>query len=894
MEAPHLVELGGELDVVAGHRGARRRGVGRVREEAVEDVAELVEERRQLGRGEQGGPAGTGLGKVEGEGDDREVAGQPGGGHELVHPRASPLRVPRIGVDEDEAEGATADVGDLVGADVVVPADDALRGSEGDPIEPRGGEEDAVREHSVELEVLRDLVGVDAELVLPVLREVVHDVGRGDLVEAVAVADGVELGRQLRIGGRDEGGDDVGCRVGAARRLVVDRVGGVRRVAEQLRLQGPQGSDVRDLRPGVAVPAACTARHRVPQHVLPRRGALERSEDELLSEVVQSQQVAGFVAFARAGGCGRDLVLTQPLELVRLAEMDREFPCVRSQCPGEGGRERGEFGFDRRHVRTVLLAEAGAGPDEVLDRELLVALVLGVEVGDRDLFDAVEEIDAQQHLGAGRGQPDPHLGDGIGELRGEVVRFEGADEGGEPGHRHGRGFEADGRGDEGRVGVVGDDVLDLGEGEVGGGPGRGAEGVRGDRGEVREGEVALWVEECLPDIDGCWFGTHRRRTTFLTIFSHDASDPNVWRPPGAWLLARLGRMSSASFPVTNAFRVGFVGTLGVGLAIALITALQSVGTVLIYIGLALFLALGLDPIIQWLVARKVSRTLAVILVVVAFIGVVVGVVLLIAPAVISQIQQFIADLPQIVSRLQTTEWVADLERRFTGAVDLDSIFASVSSWVSDPKNVLSLGGGVVSIGAGILSFITGVIIVVILTIYFAVTLPTIKSAMLSLVAASSRDTVDSVSEEITRSVGRYVLGQVSLGIINGVCSAIFLTIIGAPLPALLAFVAFLASLIPLIGPISGAIVITASCLMVSPGLGIAAGIYYLVYMQIEAYLLSPRIMNAAVAVPGALVIIAAIAGGTLGGVLGAVVAVPVAASFLIIIRKVIIPAQDKK
>ncbi|MBE8145885.1 AI-2E family transporter [Brevibacterium casei] len=340
-------------------------------------------------------------------------------------------------------------------------------------------------------------------------------------------------------------------------------------------------------------------------------------------------------------------------------------------------------------------------------------------------------------------------------------------------------------------------------------------------------------------------------------------------------------------------RVGFVGTLGVGLAIALITAPQSVGTVLIYIGLALFLALGLDPIIQWLVARKVSRTLAVILVVVAFIGVV-GVVPLIAPAVISQIQQFIADLPQIVSRLQTTEWVADLERRFTGAVDLDSIFASVSSWVSDPKNVLSLGGGVVSIGAGILSFITGVIIVVILTIYFAVTPPTIKSAMLSLVAASSRDTVDSVSEEITRSVGRYVLGQVSLGIINGVCSAIFLTIIGAPPPALLAFVAFLASLIPLIGPISGAIVITASCLMVSPGLGIAAGIYYLVYMQIEAYLLSPRIMNAAVAVPGALVIIAAIAGGTLGGVLGAVVAVPVAASFLIIIRKVIIPAQDKK
>lgn len=378
------------------------------------------------------------------------------------------------------------------------------------------------------------------------------------------------------------------------------------------------------------------------------------------------------------------------------------------------------------------------------------------------------------------------------------------------------------------------------------------------------------------------------------VFSGFASDPNAWRRLSAGLLARLGRMTSASLPITSAFRVGFTGTLGVGLAIALITALQSVGTVIIYIGLALFLALGLDPIVQWLVARKLSRTLSVIAVVLAFILVVAGIILLIAPTLIAQIQQFIGDLPGIISRLSTTEWVNELERRFTGSVDLDAIFASMSSWVSDPRNVLSVGGGVVSVGAGILSFLTGVIIVVILTIYFAVTLPTIKAAMLSLVAKSSRETVDSVTEEVTRSIGRYVLGQLSLGVINGVCSAIFLTIIGAPLPALLAFVAFLASLIPLIGPISGAIVITASCLMVSPGLGIAAGIYYLIYMQVEAYLLSPRIMKAAVDVPGALVIIAAIAGGTLGGVLGAVVAVPVAASFLIVIRKVVIPAQDRK
>ena len=71
-------------------------------------------------------------------------------------------------------------------------------------------------------------------------------------------------------------------------------------------------------------------------------------------------------------------------------------------------------------------------------------------------------------------------------------------------------------------------------------------------------------------------------------------------------------------------------------------------------------------------------------------------------------------------------------------------------------------------------------------------------------------------------------------------------------------------------------------------------IYYLVYLQVEAYILSPRIMSKAVAVPGAVVVIAAVGGGALGGVLGALVAIPVAASGIIIIQKVLFPAQDAK
>jgi predicted PurR-regulated permease PerM len=160
------------------------------------------------------------------------------------------------------------------------------------------------------------------------------------------------------------------------------------------------------------------------------------------------------------------------------------------------------------------------------------------------------------------------------------------------------------------------------------------------------------------------------------------------------------------------------------------------------------------------------------------------------------------------------------------------------------------------------------------------------------VPASSRTGFTEVSGEITGSVGRYVIGQISLASVNGFLSLIFLTIIGAPAPILLAFVAFLCSLVPLVGTLTGAIIITIVSLTASPETGIAAAIYYLIYMQIEAYVLSPRIMSRAVSVPGALVVIAAVAGGTLGGVLGALVAIPVAASLIIIVEKVVFPRQD--
>ena len=342
----------------------------------------------------------------------------------------------------------------------------------------------------------------------------------------------------------------------------------------------------------------------------------------------------------------------------------------------------------------------------------------------------------------------------------------------------------------------------------------------------------------------------------------------------------------------RAFRIGFVGALGVLLAVLLGGIVGQLGTVILYVALALFLALGLDPVVSWLQRREIPRWLAILLVFVIVIGLFVGLIATIVPIVVEQTTIIVEDWDAIVENIVNSDLIAWLNG-LTGGDAINEAIASAGDFLSDPANLGSLTGGILAVGVGIAGGFTGATIVLILTLYFLASLDSMRRYAARFVPASSRGRYREVSEEITGSVGRYVIGQVSLGAINGVLSLIYLSIIGAPAPILLAFIAFLTSLIPLVGTLTGAVIISLVCLAASPVTALAAIIYYLIYMQVEAYVLSPRIMNRAVAVPGALVVIAAVAGGTLGGVLGALVAIPVAASLIIIIEKVVFPRQDQ-
>ena len=342
----------------------------------------------------------------------------------------------------------------------------------------------------------------------------------------------------------------------------------------------------------------------------------------------------------------------------------------------------------------------------------------------------------------------------------------------------------------------------------------------------------------------------------------------------------------------RAFRIGFVGAIGVLLALLLGGIVGQLGTVILYVALALFLALGLDPVVSFLERHDVPRWLAILLVFVIVIGLFVALIATIVPIVVEQTTIIVEDWESIVEDIQNSDFVAWIASIGGPALNLESAIEGAVDWLRDPDHLGALTGGLLAVGAGIAGGFTGATIVLILTLYFLASLDSMKRYAARFVPASHRTGFRSVSEEITGSVGRYVIGQVSLGAINGLLSLIFLSIIGAPAPILLAFIAFLTSLVPLVGTLTGAIIISLVCLAASPLTALVAAIYYLIYMQVEAYVLSPRIMTRAVAVPGALVVIAAVAGGTLGGVLGALVAIPIAASLIIILEKVVFPRQD--
>jgi predicted PurR-regulated permease PerM len=343
--------------------------------------------------------------------------------------------------------------------------------------------------------------------------------------------------------------------------------------------------------------------------------------------------------------------------------------------------------------------------------------------------------------------------------------------------------------------------------------------------------------------------------------------------------------------IQNPFRVGLLGGLGVLLAFVIGGAIASLATILTYVGAAIFLALGLDPLVSWLEKRNIKRPVAILITLVIVFGILAGLVFALIPIISEQFNNVVTFVVnEVIPNIADNTYIHWITTNLPW-FPVDGLVERITGFFTNTAVL----GGLLQVGVGLASGVAGAAIVIILVIYFTASLSSIKRGVYQLVPATKRPQFIDLAEQISASVGRYVMGQVSMGFINGVLSMIVLSALGIKNFALLAFIAFLGSIIPLVGTLTSSIIITLATLlfMGADWHVIVVGIWYLVYMQVEAYVIGPRVMARAVKVPGVVIVVAALIGGTLLGILGALIAIPVAAAVQLIIREVVVPRQNE-
>lgn len=336
---------------------------------------------------------------------------------------------------------------------------------------------------------------------------------------------------------------------------------------------------------------------------------------------------------------------------------------------------------------------------------------------------------------------------------------------------------------------------------------------------------------------------------------------------------------------SSPFRLGLVGGLGLLTAYGLVQALAAVQSVLILLLISGFLAVGLNPAVEFFERRGISRGRAVGIVLVVVLLAFAGVLFAIVPLIIDQTGAFVKEAPGYLDDLKRNGTVKSLDDQF-------HVIKQAQSFLKSPSLASGAVGGVLGLGKVVFSAIFSTITVLTLTLYFMSSLPAMKEAAYRGVPRNRRARVGLLTDDILERVGGYVAGALTIAACAGVSSFIVLLLTGVPYPVALALVVTVTDLVPVIGATIGAIIVSAVAFTEDVRTGVIVAAFYLVYQQVENYLLYPRVMKRSVDVSPAVTVVAVLIGGALLGIVGALLAIPIAAAIQLVLSEVWVPRQD--
>ena len=334
--------------------------------------------------------------------------------------------------------------------------------------------------------------------------------------------------------------------------------------------------------------------------------------------------------------------------------------------------------------------------------------------------------------------------------------------------------------------------------------------------------------------------------------------------------------------------IGFFGGLGLLVAWFLYGLFLMVGPMLLLIVVAMFLAVGLNPAVEFFMRRGLKRSWAVVVVITVVVIAIALFLLAIVPVVTDQVANLTASAPGWFDQLQHSRTVERLDQKY-------GVIGKLKSYVTGGSLGQQVFGGVLGVGLKILGFLANAFVVVVMMLYFLATLPRVKTTLFRFAPASRRDRVTKLGNEILEGIGAYVSGAFVVALCAGVSSLVFLFIVGLGQYAVaLALVVALLDVIPMIGATIGAVIVCAIGFATDVQTGLALVIFYVIYQQLENYVIYPRVMSHTVDLPGLLTVIAALVGASLLGVVGALLAIPTAAALVLLSREIVIRRQDAR
>jgi predicted PurR-regulated permease PerM len=326
------------------------------------------------------------------------------------------------------------------------------------------------------------------------------------------------------------------------------------------------------------------------------------------------------------------------------------------------------------------------------------------------------------------------------------------------------------------------------------------------------------------------------------------------------------------------FSVSFAVLLVVSLVWALVHSVVAIALT----GAAILFAVALDHGVAWLVRRRLRRDLAIAVVALAALGLVVGLAFTLIPPAVDQGKALVQQAPSLVRTARQSRLFVRLDQQYHLAKRIEQAEKEL------PKMLEGAASPILAALGGLISLAGAAVTIFVLTVFMLIFGGRVIRAALAEARAERRPVYENVLRKIYKSIGGYLSGLTLICTINATLTTIFLAINRVPFFLPLGILSGASSTIPYAGPfVTGTFISLLTLVTQGVWHGLACGIYFVLYGQLEGNVLSPLIFRRTVHVNPLVVTVSVLFLGEMAGIVGAIVAVPVVAALQIIGREIL-------